>query len=249
MDKLKDDPIVEALLEVQFESPELAEVVVGRLSDLEPWKTGRKVRLPIAELPSQIRAIDQQLRFQPTIEVQGSSGFGAVRVGGNVISLHILQPYPGWDKAFPRFCAAIDGMFAAIPGVVVKRLGLRYVNAFSGPRHQVGSVGDLAIALKVADKDVTRPINLTMLSTEAERFHVQTRIVAPQYLTGNIPKGTSAVVDIDVFTPYGFSSTSATSVCEWINEAHLAEKSAFRQLLPDKLYEELRDKSDHAATH
>jgi uncharacterized protein (TIGR04255 family) len=249
METLTDDPIVEALLEIRFETPELPELVVGRLSDLGPWRDAKKLRLPFAEVPSQLRSADQNLRFQPTIEVQGAAGFGAVRVGGNVISLHLLRPYPGWESAYPRFCTCVEEMFAAIPNLSVSRIGLRYINAFSRARHHVGRVGDLAIQLEVAGEAVTRPINLTMLYPDSDRFVIQTRVVAPEYLSGNVPDGTTAVVDIDVFTPPRFASSSLDDVRTWVNEAHTKEKGAFRQLLPDALYETLRKKRDHAASH
>lgn len=248
MDKLKDDPIVEALLEVQFEAPELQEVVVGRLSDLAAWKTAKKVRLPVSDIPGPIRAAEQALRFQPTIEIQEIDGIGAVRVGGNVISLHFLRPYAGWLKVFPILRDATQSMFAAIPQLKVTRLGLRYINAFTPQRHYVHQASDLALRLSIADAVVDHPINLTVYSTAAPTHGVQTRVASPHFLKGKLPNETAVVVDVDVFTLPEFSSSSVSEVNGWIDQAHTFEKQVFRKLIPNDLYAKLMD-GTNVSTH
>ena len=100
-DKLRDDPIVEVILDVRFSASELQEVLVGRLSDIEIWRSLAKARLPAASLPEPLRAMNAALQFMPTIEIRGVTGIGAVRIGGNVLSLHFLHPYDGWDELVP----------------------------------------------------------------------------------------------------------------------------------------------------
>lgn len=62
-DRLKDDPIVEALLDVRFETKELPEVVIGRLSEMGEWHKLVKTRLPTADIPLAFRNANAQMRF------------------------------------------------------------------------------------------------------------------------------------------------------------------------------------------
>lgn len=89
-EKLRDDPIVEALLEIRFESSELPEVVVGRISDMANWKSATKTPLPMSELPARMRLENPQLRYLPLLEIKAINNIGAVRIGSNVFSLHFF---------------------------------------------------------------------------------------------------------------------------------------------------------------
>jgi uncharacterized protein (TIGR04255 family) len=238
-DKLRDDPIVEALLDVRFAAPELQEVVVGRLSDIHIWRAHPKTRLPFAAIPEPLRAINPNLLFTPTIEIRGVAGIAAVRIGGNVLNLHFVHPYDGWDKIFPRIRDVIDAIFQVVPTLVVSRLGLRYINVFTTSRHDVNSVHDLNVSLHVGDTTIAGPMNV-VFSSANETHTSQTRVASRDYLQGQLSKDAVAAADIDVSTPTQFSCSSAAEAKTWIDRAHDIEKQAFRRLLPDPLYNKLR---------
>jgi uncharacterized protein (TIGR04255 family) len=240
-DKLRDDPIVEALLDVRFASPELSEIIVGRLSDIDIWRGLTKDRLPSASIPEPLRAINPVFQFMPTIEIRGVPGIGAVRIGGNVLSLHFVHPYDGWQNIFPRIEGVVDAMFKAVPALEISRLGLRYVNVFTTSRHGVNSVYDLSLFLRVGEAVIDGPINVTFL-TESGGDHVsQTRLASRHFLQGQLANDATVAADIDVFTSNAFTCKSADSAKTWIGLAHTVEKSVFRRLLPDELYEKLRE--------
>jgi len=239
-DKLRDDPIVEAILGLRFATPELQEVVVGRLSDIDLWRGLQKTRLPAASIPEPLRAVNPALQFSPTIEIRGAAGIGAVRIGGDVLNLHFMRPYAGWEKVFPCMGDVVNAMFKAVPTLKLSRLGLRYVNVFTTSRHDVKSAHDLAVTLRIGDTPIVGPINVSF-STESGHQHLsQTRIVSRPFLQGQLEADAAAAADIDVFTPNQFSCDSAPNAISWIDQAHTLEKAAFRRLLPDPLYDKLR---------
>ena len=98
---LYPDAILEALVEVRFDSKEIAEVVVGRLIDSPIWDTYQQSRTAIADIPQPIRESDQNLRFQPTIELRRPDGLRAVKIGGHMLSYHVMTKYPGWAVFMP----------------------------------------------------------------------------------------------------------------------------------------------------
>ncbi len=243
-DKLADDPIVEAILEIRFDAHELKEVVVGRLSDAPHWRLASKTRLSTADIPEPIRTANAVLKFQPTIELTGLADIGKIRIGGNVISAHFLQPYAGWDEVvFPKLKELIGFVFRTFPSFEIERLGLRYVNVFTARRHFVSTVRDLAVEVRTGGAISSRPINLSISASLDETHSMQARIASRDFLQGDFPDDAGAAVDIDISTPTALRSWKEDDVADWVSRAHELEKSEFRRLLPDSLYERLREKN------
>jgi len=240
-EKLKDDPIVEALLEIKFESGELDEVVTGRLSDIPFWKNSPKTRLGAADIPAAIRRADENLRFAPTVEVKGfASANYLARIGSNVLSIHCTAPYIGWETFFPLVSRVVDELYVAVPNSRVLRLGLRYVNVFTSDRHGIKSVYDLALKIALAETHLDKPINLNFRTTPSDQHECMTRIASIEFLAGNLPPNPAAAVDIDVSSPVNFHADTANAVKGWIENAHTHEKQAFLNLLPEKLHLQLK---------
>jgi len=55
---LKQDAIIESLLELRFEHSQVGEVVVGRLAAAQEWSDYHSQRLPFSDLPQSIRDAD-----------------------------------------------------------------------------------------------------------------------------------------------------------------------------------------------
>lgn len=239
-DELKDDPIVEAVLDIRFTASELQEVVVGRLSDIPQWRSAQKTRLPAADIPEPVRAANPNLLHLPTVEVKGLADIGVVRIGGNVITLHFMRRYAGWPKVFPTIQGVIESTFQVLPGIAVTRLGLRYVNLFTEARHHVSSVYSLAVKVAVAERALESDMNLTFQEAVSNDHSCTTRLISRAFLMGKIPDDTSAALDLEVFTPAKYSASMPDVVQKWVDDAHTIEKRSFRRLLPDDLYSKLR---------
>jgi len=69
--KLKNDAIVEALVELRFDMPEgsVPEIFFVRLAESPAWKEFHQRMLPLFHLPVQVRMSDVNLRYQPALEL------------------------------------------------------------------------------------------------------------------------------------------------------------------------------------
>ena len=90
--RLTNDAILEALLEVRFETRHLGEVLVGRLASLPQFEGYSVTRLPIGSIPVEAREADEGLRFQPTLQLSSPSPSELVKLGPHVVSLHVTAP-------------------------------------------------------------------------------------------------------------------------------------------------------------
>lgn len=241
-EKLRDDCIIEALCEIRFHTNEQPEIVIGRLSDQEPWKSFSKNRLPAAELPSSIRALNEQLKFQPVLELRSEDGAYLFKVGSNVISYHNVGKYCGWPTFKPALDRVFEGLFTCVKDVEVTRLGFRYLNAITSARHYISNVNGLNIDVQVAGSKVGEPINLNYLVKNDDAHVTMTRIASPHFVQGPLPKDTAVVVDIDVSSQEGYRAKETRAVAEWSSSAHDFEKEAFFRLIPKDILAKLQEK-------
>jgi uncharacterized protein (TIGR04255 family) len=143
--KLKNDAIVEAVVEIRFSTTTIPEILFGRLADYGPWKNFKQQRLPVYEVPPPWRQADPNLRFLPIFELSGDQR--SVRIGPHVISYHRAAPYVGWQQFRLELDETISGLFETAKGLVIHRLGLRHLNALRPDVHDIKSVSDLDLEI------------------------------------------------------------------------------------------------------
>jgi uncharacterized protein (TIGR04255 family) len=239
--KLKHDAIVEAILELRFQSTTVPEVLLGRLADYAAWKGFEQVRLAAADIPAPMRQADTNLRFQPLVELRDTGNKRAVRLGDRVLSYHKLAPYGGWETepVRPALLATIDGLFGKADGLIVRRMGLRYINAVRSDLHDIRSVAALDLKASVADEDITGNVNLNFTTQVSDTTLCTVRIATKDFVQGNLPENTSALVDVDVYTKESYRTQDVAEVKRWLDFAHDKEKEQFFQLLTDRSIEKL----------
>lgn len=135
-------------------------------------------------------------------------------------------------------------LFAQLPEIIIRRLGVRYMNALRADVHRIKSVLDLNLELKVADKRIEGNVNVNVTEAVENDSECTVRIATPEFIQvqGVVPPNTSVYVDVDVFTKDGFSTASREAVIAWINDAHTVEKDKFFQLLTDRTMSELKER-------
>ncbi|WP_322001640.1 TIGR04255 family protein [Marinobacter alexandrii] len=241
--KLKEDAILEALCEIRLQAPANVpeELVIGRLIDCGPWKDWQLNRLPNSNIPYPIRQAEEGLRYQPTVELRKSSGDRLVKVGPYSFSYHFVGSYPGWDVVKPELDEAIEAVFRHVSGVVVKRLGLRYINGMDSERHQVSSVADLDLSVCVGGENVSSSLNLNFVKSSSDAHTVMTRVASKEFVKGQVGNSVSTVIDVDVFTPPEFEASQQNQVKDWVEHAHDFEKDAFFALLSNEHIDSLRE--------
>jgi uncharacterized protein (TIGR04255 family) len=204
--KLKNDSTVEALCEVHFQSDELPEIIIGRLSDGKYWRSFSKERLPIADIPMQMRKFDEQLEYQPLIELRDNRGQYRVQIGENVFSYHVVGKYCGGDHFLRQLALAFETLFTTLNGI--SKIMFRYLNALTTDKHYILDINSLNLEISVAKQALTEPTNLNYLVKNDDSHQTMTRIASAYFVNGELPENTSVVVDIDVSTPKNYQATT-----------------------------------------
>jgi uncharacterized protein (TIGR04255 family) len=241
--KLRDDAIVEAIFEIRFDMSTLPEVLIGRISEFGRWKSLAQRRMPGADIPSQLRLMNPMLRKQPTIEFvdEGVEPF-ALRLGPQSLAFHRIRKYVGWKRFRPELDEAMDVLFQKADGIVIRRLGLRYLNALTRDIHQVGSLGDLDVSLMIAGDQPMSNLNLNYTLDVGNETQCTVRVATADIVQGALPTGTSVFVDVEVFTKEGYKTDRRGDVEKWLEFAHLSEKQEFFRLLKQETITALEEK-------
>ena len=243
--KLRDDAIIEAVCMLQYETSDLPEVIIGRLSDETTWKGFVPHRLPLADIPFPVRSNEPNLKHQPIYSLKNADSSRVVQIGEKVVSYHVIgvQKYCGWSKFKPELAEAFATLFNKLNKPTVKRISFRYINAVVSTRHHIPDVHQLNLDVRVNGETLDCPINLNYISVTPT--HITTTRVAHtdfvQVQNGSLPGGTSAVVDVEVTTPNNYSALNLSEVMDWIEIAHTREKEAFFKLIPPSIIEKLKE--------
>ena len=238
--RLTNDAIVEALLEVRFREPAVPEVFFGRVADHRCWTHWVQRKLPAYQLPVQIRETEVALRYAPIIELLEPQGQGALRIGPRVASLHRAKPYPGWETFRQQISQVIKTLFDTVAPLAIERIGLRYINALRTDLHFIDSPRDLAVTISDGQGSIQDSFNLNFSKDLDSQTKSMVRIATLDFIQGETPPNTAAVVDIDVFSK-DFFPQNASDAEVWINKAHGIEKNTFFHLLPLNVIERLKE--------
>ncbi len=230
--KLKKDAIIEAICEVRFECAEVAELVIGRLADCEPWRDFAKTRLAGADIPAPIRDKEPAFRYQPSIELRNSEASRIVKVGSKVISYHVLKPYCGWEIFQPEIETMYKQIFDLFDDFSATRIGFRYINALTKEDHLIGNIIDLTSSVKISEQQLRAPLNLNYRVKCSDEHEVAVRIASPEYVVGTVPNEMTVLIDVDVYTPANFTATDNEVTNIWTVKAHDYEKAEFFKLIP-----------------
>ena len=126
--KIDPCPIVEAIVEIRFDSVIVSDAIFGLIynSFKDSYPTTEK--LGILQIPEAIRSSDQELSFKPHYKLLNDDFI--FQVGPKVLSIVSTKEYVGWGK----FIEEILRSFKIVKDLAiidkVKRIGLRYINFF-----------------------------------------------------------------------------------------------------------------------
>jgi len=237
--RLKEDAILEALIDIRFQSEDLPEVVLGRLSDNDMWRGYKRVRNPVADIPAPIRDGDANLKYTPVFEYVSPDGQVIFKFNHNMISFHNTRKYYGWAEFSSHVFSLLEVLFQRLDGVIVNRLGLRYINCLDD-RHFIHSVNDLNIDVLVKGQALASDFNVNYLDQAHDDCNAMVRVASPNFIDGKLPSNSLAFFDIDVFSKRGKVFKNKKDCVDWIEKGHLKEKEVFFGLLPKDVIEKLR---------
>lgn len=198
--RLKNEPLIEAIWQVQFESPGAGDVLPGlmyaSLKKAHPNLTLH--RLPVADIPAMAAQVDPNLRFAAKLRLEEPNGAFIWQIGDRVVTLNCRKPYAGWAA----FRAAIVSLIQIIEesGVVSQpqRHSLRYIDLLT--LDEAPDVSALQLDLKVGEFEVRNfPIQMRVELPDDHLTHVL-QIATPAQVQLQEGVRTGTVVDLETFS-------------------------------------------------
>lgn len=223
--KLEHDSIVDAIIEVRFETNLNPNVVFAYIYGKVREKfNGKVLSLPISQMPPDIIRQDPALKFKPLYRIEGETC--SLQVGAQMIALSSKIPYIGWNDFSTMFYEIVNLCFEYFNKIT--RLGLRYINFFEG--------------------DISNKININFNLSDKykpSKLNIQTEVLVDgipntvQYTPNAVWESKNgAVIDIDTFKLYS-APLGLKDLLSDIELVHQCEKRVFISLLKDELIQEL----------
>jgi uncharacterized protein (TIGR04255 family) len=155
-DRIFPCPIIEAIFEARFVSTESWATLPGLLYGQIRDRYKEQINLPLLQVPESIRTQDPALTHLPLLQFKGERFI--VQLGPRVVSL-VTKPrdYPGWPAIREELGWLIARVQAAGFVREAERIGVRYIDFFSGdifPHLRIGVQVD-GQPLKDAQNDLT----------------------------------------------------------------------------------------------
>ncbi|MBV7418433.1 TIGR04255 family protein [Comamonas sp. CMM03] len=150
--------IIESIFEIRFAPQQgVADLLPGILLTSFPEKP-RVERLPLADVPHQVRLMQPELAGQPVVRLVWDTH--SIFIGDGVLGIGCAIPYPGWNK----FKAIINTLMKSktihetLP--TPDRFSVKYVDFFRDSKFP-GITNKLKLDIKIADENlIESPITL-----------------------------------------------------------------------------------------
>ena len=131
MKLLKDNPIIDTGLEMTLSYSVPSDAIVGILFNMlhqDDEHVGLR-KLPVSNVPDEIRTIDPNLKNKPTHQISGLDGF--VQIGDSVLCIGGKIPYTSWAE-FEQFITRIVDFLSQNSLInQVELVKLRYLNFYT----------------------------------------------------------------------------------------------------------------------
>jgi uncharacterized protein (TIGR04255 family) len=177
--KLKKDPLVEAVFEIRFSSAlPASSVIPGILFTTLKANPQQLERLPAFDLPSQMRALNPALQFQPLMRMHWNDNY-LILIGDVSIGLACKLPYPGWQSFKFHIIQLANLLIDAKFVNQIERYSLKYTGVIEGNdlREQISR-----IKFELTFGTYTFDLTPTAHSLKAEPFSVRIEMQRDAFL-------------------------------------------------------------------
>lgn len=124
--KLKKEPLIDAIFEVRFDSDAQVSVVLPGMLFRELEGNKSINRLPVSEIPQDMRRADPNLKYAPLSRIEWGSFF--VNIGDCSLSISCKYPYSGWKAFKPAIIKVIKGLESSGLAKHIERYSMKYVD-------------------------------------------------------------------------------------------------------------------------
>lgn len=130
---LNRQPLVEVTFEFRFKParPSVAQLLPGLIFAHLHDKYGRSEATPFASIPSKIREIDPNLRYQADYRLSGDRA--SISIGEHVAGLNVTAPYEGWARFRSRVLEFLKIVQDSHLVDKVERFSIKFVNIIPAP--------------------------------------------------------------------------------------------------------------------
>lgn len=229
--KISPCPIVEANIEIRFESEMPPEAVFGVVYNQFKNEYKGLEKLPILQIPEEIRSQDPALMFQPCYRLTNDNLI--ISIGPKVISIACVKEYVGWDD----FSAKALEILLKIneSGIISKllRVGLRYINFFDG-----NILDRIDLSAKIGESSLAS--NNTFIKTEFTRneYSIVLQVANNANILVSNKQKIGSIIDIDTSISQFNKDTFGVS-SKLLGAAHAEGKQFFISLLKKDFLESL----------
>lgn len=174
--RLKKEPLIEAIWQVQLEpAPEqaLGDVLPGVLfSALRSRQPGLQIRrLPVADIPAPVAALDPNLRFAAKYRIEAPPWPYLFHIGNRVITINCRRPYLGWDDFKVKILELIDVLESSGFVPAPNRHSLRYIDLLQ--LDTLPGLAGLRVGLTVGDHQIIQdPLQMRVEVADGDCIHV-----------------------------------------------------------------------------
>ncbi|MCG8310648.1 MAG: TIGR04255 family protein [Cytophagales bacterium] len=232
--KIEICPIVDCVIEIRFSTTIFPNAVFGIIFTALQQDFPKVEKLPILQLPEQLRDSDPNLKFKALYKLMSEDNY-SVQVGPDVLVIGAPIPYPGWGQLFDKIQIVIEKVFQTNVISQVSRLGVRFINFFDEDIFP-------NIKLDISINETPLASANTQLRAEIAKHGFSNNLnisnSATQQLPGN-KKRVGSIIDIDTFKVYKQIDFRKIYTKE-IETAHLAEKEIFFGLLNNEFLQDLK---------
>ncbi len=236
--RLRNEPLIEAIWQVQFDSPGAGDALPGVLySALRGQSPSIQLhRLPAADIPPSVSSVDPILRLAAKFRLEAPDNPFLWQVGEKIAALNCRRPYTGWEQMKTKILELIRIIEGS--GLVAQpsQHSLRYIDLLTLNRPP--DLSALQLAMNLGGLALSKvPLRLRLEQEYENCLHV-VQVATPSrvWLGGVESHGT--VVDIETFpteAPAGWDQVR--SHLDVMHES--AKRLFFRHVLTEKAIQEL----------
>lgn len=232
-------PIVDALIEIRFDSGFPPDAIFGMVFKTLAGKYPNRDELPILQLPSHIRNNDPNLKNAPFYRFYNEDF--TIQIGPRVLTVSSYPNYAGWKSFSAEIKTCIDDIRELDLIKQVERFAIRYINAFE---FNIFDYSNLKIDL--TDSPLTKQNTYLKTSFEEEGFLSLLQMGEQVTIKKkNREPFLGSVLDIDTSTEdKNFLASFLEAPMATIEKAHQINKELFFAILNERIMDKINCEED-----
>ncbi|MDE2388975.1 MAG: TIGR04255 family protein [Betaproteobacteria bacterium] len=226
--RLKKEPLIEAIWQVQFESAtdtSIGDLLPGILfTALRSQHANLQLhRLPSADIPVQMAQIDPNLRHMARYRMEDPNSPFMFQVGDQIITLNCRRPYAGWTEFKEKIISLVKIVENSKLVPVPIRHSLRYIDLLT--LEPAPNLSFLQVSLKLGSFDIQmQPMQTRIVLLDGTCTHV-VQVATPAQV--QFPEGVKEGTIVDLETFFAQSPKGWNEIAMQVDRMHDRSKVLF----------------------